>query len=574
MCDLRENLWICLKCGNVGCGRSQFGGIGGNSHALQHADSTQHTVVVKLGSITSEGTADVFCYACNEERIDPELAVHLSHWGINISEREKTEKSLVEMQIEQNLTWDFSVTADGQDSKQVFGPGLTGLKNLGNSCYLSSVIQCLFAIQSFQKRYFRPFEEPPLVAAPAEDLETQLRKIADGLLSGRYSLPERHHSSESNGRGQRGIAPAMFKHLLGRGHEEFSTMRQQDAFEFFQHVLKKVSLSKHKSDDLRDPVDSFRFALEQRMQCLSCKGVKYKVDEQDNLTVPVPARKTDSAENKNYFNDGAASKPIFDPVCLRECLDIFTSDETVEMTCPGCGSREGFTKKILFKTFPETLAINVQRFALINWVPTKLDIPIYVDDEPLDLSQYSSPGYQETETLLPDDSLISGTSRFVPNQSILEQLLSMGFPEKRCQMSLAVTGNNDLEAALNWIFAHMDDPDIDETTQILPASGRNVEDPGKIAQLVDMGISEEKAQKSLNETDGDISRALDWIFSHPNDHTILGNGGNIQSSPKGLPGTDKQGAKFQLESIICHKGTSVHTGYVISYLEVWSFLTL
>jgi ubiquitin carboxyl-terminal hydrolase 5/13 len=103
MCDLKENLWLCLQCGNLGCGRSQFGGVGGNSHGLEHTKYTSHSVAVKLGSITPEGTADIYCYACNEERTDPELGKHLAHWGINIAEREKTEKSLTEMQIEQNL---------------------------------------------------------------------------------------------------------------------------------------------------------------------------------------------------------------------------------------------------------------------------------------------------------------------------------------------------------------------------------------------------------------------------------------------------------------------------------------
>ena len=112
MCDLKENLWLCLECGNLGCGRAQFGGVGGNSHGLGHATESGHAVAVKLGSITPEGNADVYCYWCNEERIDTELAKHLAHWGINIAEREKTEKSLMEMQVEQNLKWDFSMTTE------------------------------------------------------------------------------------------------------------------------------------------------------------------------------------------------------------------------------------------------------------------------------------------------------------------------------------------------------------------------------------------------------------------------------------------------------------------------------
>ena len=248
MCDLKQNLWLCLQCGNLGCGRAQFGGVGGNGHGLKHTELASHAVAVKLGSITPEGTADIYCYACDEERTDPELAHHLAHWGINIAEREKTEKSLTEMQIEQNLKWDFSMTTeDGKELSPLFGGGFTGLKNLGNSCYLASILQCLFTMPSFQTRYYHPQNPPPITQAPAEDLETQLRKLADGLLSGRYSHPDTdfvasEYSSEIPN--QKGLAPAMLKHLIGRGHEEFSTMRQQDAFELLLHVPRILRLSK------------------------------------------------------------------------------------------------------------------------------------------------------------------------------------------------------------------------------------------------------------------------------------------------------------------------------------------
>ena len=104
MCDLKENLWLCLTCGNLGCGRAQFGGFGGNSHGVAHTSATGHPIAVKLGSLTADGTADIYCYACDEERVDPELPTHLAHWGINIKDRVKTEKSLTEMQVEQNLS--------------------------------------------------------------------------------------------------------------------------------------------------------------------------------------------------------------------------------------------------------------------------------------------------------------------------------------------------------------------------------------------------------------------------------------------------------------------------------------
>ena len=56
-CDLKENLWLCLTCGSLGCGRQQYAGLGGNGHGLQHYEETKHPVSVKLGTITPEGNA-------------------------------------------------------------------------------------------------------------------------------------------------------------------------------------------------------------------------------------------------------------------------------------------------------------------------------------------------------------------------------------------------------------------------------------------------------------------------------------------------------------------------------------
>ena len=63
-CDLKENLWLCLICGSLGCGRQQFGGLGGNGHGLQHYEETKHPVSVKLGTITPEGGAGMGAYIC------------------------------------------------------------------------------------------------------------------------------------------------------------------------------------------------------------------------------------------------------------------------------------------------------------------------------------------------------------------------------------------------------------------------------------------------------------------------------------------------------------------------------
>lgn len=359
---MKENLWLCLQCGNLGCGRAQFGGVGGNSHGLAHFETSNHPVSVKLGSLTPEGTADIYCYSCNDERTDPELAVHLAHWGINIADRQKTEKSLVEMQIEQNLRWEFSMTSeDGKELKPLFGKGFTGLKNLGNSCYMASILQCLFALPAFRERYYDGVKGLPEVLNPAEDLETQLRKLADGLWSGRYSRPDAdvvasEYSPEIPY--QKGLAPGMFKAIIGEGHEEFSTMRQCDAFELLTHLFQKIENEKPPSG-LKNPVGDFTFVLQQRLQCLGCKKVAYKEDTQDNISVAVPARRIKTPDLAMDGEGGAEAgkdqKDAFEPVAIKECLDIFTADEHVEFTCKACGGKNGALKYVLYDDSEEIL---------------------------------------------------------------------------------------------------------------------------------------------------------------------------------------------------------------------------
>jgi len=570
MCDLKENLWLCLQCGNLGCGRAQFGGSGGNSHGLKHTELTSHAVAVKLGSITPEGTADIYCYACNEERTDPEVSSHLAHWGINIAEREKTEKSLTEMQIEQNLKWEFSMTTeDGKEMKPLFGEGFTGLKNLGNSCYMASILQCLFSMPDFQQRYYHPQKSPPDTPNPAEDLETQLRKLADGILSGRYSKPgtdviASEHSPEIPH--QKGLAPAMFKHLMGRGHEEFSTMRQQDAFELLLHLFKLISRSQHPSS-LQDPVQSFRFVMEQRLQCLSCKKIRYRTDEQDNISIPVPIRPIPTGTGTT--KEGEKPKDEYESVTFKECLDSFTATEIVELTCASCGSKAGFSKRSLFKTFPKFLAVNARRFALVNWVPQKLDVPVVVGDEPFHLDAYASKGLQNGEEQLAED-VAAAAPRFTPNEGALSQLEGMGFPRVRCEKALHATGNTDADSAMNWLFAHMEDADIDMPLNLGSASGGGASagiNPEAISMMEAMGIGAPQARKALKETNGDVERAVDWVFSHPDDQGDFGEdeptGASAEATEAGnkpLAGNADLPATIRLQSIACHKGASIHAG--------------
>ena len=44
-----------------------------------------------------EDSTDVYCYACDDARVDPHLAKHLGNFGIQVAEQKKTEKSMTEL---------------------------------------------------------------------------------------------------------------------------------------------------------------------------------------------------------------------------------------------------------------------------------------------------------------------------------------------------------------------------------------------------------------------------------------------------------------------------------------------
>ncbi|KAI8342975.1 hypothetical protein BC941DRAFT_410122 [Chlamydoabsidia padenii] len=553
-CELNENLWLCLTCGNLACGRKHYDGSGGNNHAVQHFTDTGHAVACKLGTITPEGTADIYCYSCDDAKVDNDLSTHLANWGINVLDQFKTEKSMTELQLEQNMKFDFSMTTeDGKHLEPKFGPGYTGIKNLGNSCYMASILQAIYDIPDFQTRYGQELADHAQLCTmedPANCWHCQLGKLTDGILSGRYSQP--HSSSDQTDvQTQDGISPGMLKSLVGKGHQEFSTMRQQDAYEFFQFFCKTVSQKEH-AIKAQDPTKVFDFNLEHRLQCNKCNKVRYQTDVTSSLSINIPAQPLDGESADD-------NKVVYQPVDFYECMDLFTRDEIVEgYHCPSCKERTVAQKSAKFATFPQVLVIHARRFAFVDWVPRKLDIKIIFPDGDINLDKYVGHGKQDDEELLPDDE----TSEPSFDNEALDQLAAMGFGLNRCKRALLNTGNNGAEVAMNWLFEHMEDPDIDDPLENAPQT-TNEATAEQISTLCEMGFSPSQAKKALRETNNETERALDWLFNHPDDQGDDNDGSPVDNV---VAGDAHPPFNYRVKSFVSHKGTSIHCGHYVAHV--------
>ncbi|KAF7327777.1 Ubiquitin carboxyl-terminal hydrolase [Mycena kentingensis (nom. inval.)] len=571
-CELTSNLWLCLTCGSLGCGRQLYGvANGGNGHGLKHYEETGHPVSVKLGTITPEGGADIYCYKCDDSKLDHDLALHLSTFGINVNTAQKTEKSMTEMQIEHNLKYDFSLTSeDGRALEPLFGPALTGLSNLGNSCYMASVLQTIFSLSGFQTRYFSPSSTTDHAAQcpeslPADCVECQMRKIADGLLGGRYSHPAHNTASNVNDPVfQEGLRPAGFKALIGKGHEEFSTMKQQDSEEFLGHLLTVLRRDAHKYKERAsgDPTTAFTYGMEQRLQCNVCSKVSYRVDSMDVLSVPV------TAIEQGKDADG---KTLYTPIPLVSCVDAVLTPEMLDYNCPACTKSVHAVKQTKFATFPEVLVVHAKKFQLVNWVPTKLDIPLILPEgDVLNFTaEHLGTGLQPGENELPSIAAAAAVPQF--DVAAMAQLEGMGFPTIRCQKALLATGNSNAEAAMEWLFAHMEDPDIDAPLPSAGGSAAAEPSPEQISMLAEMGFTAAQARKALRETAGNAERAIEWLFNHPDDMGDDGVPAAAAAAPEAaapaVPGSKSVPVGYRLKAFISHKGPSVHSGHYVAHIQ-------
>ncbi|KAM9359289.1 ubiquitin carboxyl-terminal hydrolase 2a isoform 2-T5 [Symphorus nematophorus] len=280
-----------------------------------------------------------------------------------------------------------SPTRDSTNSKSA--QGLVGLKNLGNTCFMNSILQCLSNTHSLR--------DYCLHNSHRRDLNNNSRTNT-ALMEEFAKLMQTMWTSSSS----EAVSPSEFKTQIQRYAPRFVGYNQQDAQEFLRFLLDglhnevnrvtvrprgtvedfdhlpdeekgKKMWSKYLEREDSKIVDLFVGQLKSSLTCSHCGFCSTVFDPFWDLSLPIA---------KGYGE-----------VSLMDCVRLFTKEDVLDgdekPTCYRCKARRRCTKKFTIQKFPKILVLHLKRFSEARRT-SKLSTFVNFPMKDLDLREFAS----------------------------------------------------------------------------------------------------------------------------------------------------------------------------------------
>lgn len=238
---------------------------------------------------------------------------------------------------------------------------VSGLANLGNSCYMNSVLECFRHCGPLIRYLFGPgFQRDRVCFINRKPIEQAFVGEFRNLLRDLEATPQEF------------VRPASVLKLLVLFNPSFSGFRQADAQECINTILEvlhtgltvNINIINNPGVGASDVVELQRSGNNRYAQHFKQNG--YSVIEEVFGSQFLSKLSCQNCQNVSYAHDAYTLVPVPIPntvLSLYDCIDQFIKPEIVEgVMCDKCKVRCNAMKQLSFWTLPQVLIVQLKRF--------------------------------------------------------------------------------------------------------------------------------------------------------------------------------------------------------------------